>query len=155
MNDLKTKPFIKLKILSCLIDYAIIFTINSLIIVNYGEENNDGAYTLNGWPALIPIIFWLIMTAGFEYFLGATLGNEIVGLKPISLDGSKKLKFTQSLKRRFLDTIDMFMFGLIAYITIKNTTKNQRLGDIWANTIVVKTEEYNTCILATDDNTNA
>jgi len=38
-----------------------------------------------------------------------------------------------------LDPIDMFFFGLIGIVTIKNTDKNQRLGDIWGNTIVVKT----------------
>jgi uncharacterized RDD family membrane protein YckC len=31
----------------------------------------------------------------------------------------------------------MFFFGLIAILTIKNTEKNQRLGDLWAKTVVV------------------
>ena len=31
----------------------------------------------------------------------------------------------------------MFPFGLIGVITIKNTEKHQRLGDLWAKTIVV------------------
>ena len=44
----------------------------------------------------------------------------------------------QSFKRHLLDPIDMSMFGLIAIIIIKNTNYNQRLGDLWAKTIVVK-----------------
>ena len=31
----------------------------------------------------------------------------------------------------------MFFFGLVGIITIKNTDKNQRVGDLWAKTIVV------------------
>lgn len=39
-----------------------------------------------------------------------------------------------------LDPLDMFPFGIIGYITMKNTSKTQRLGDIWAKTIVVKSK---------------
>ncbi len=93
------------------------------------------------------------MTVGFEQWFGATLGNLFVGLKPVSIrkpadsstfsETDEKLTFEQSLKRHLLDPIDMFFFGLIGIITIKNTDKNQRLGDIWGNTIVVKTPELN------------
>jgi uncharacterized RDD family membrane protein YckC len=74
-----------------------------------------------------------------EVFLGATLGNSIVGLKPISLTRNNgELSLSQSIKRHILDPIDMFPFGLIAIITIKNTDRNQRLGDIWAKTVVTE-----------------
>ncbi len=141
MNEIETKPFIKLKIISCLIDYGIIFIITFLFIMNYGEPNLEGEYELKGKLALVPILFWGIMTIGLEIWFGATLGNSIVKLKPISLNGNSKITFTQSFKRHFLDGIDMFMFGLIAYITIQNTEKNQRLGDLWARTIVIKITE--------------
>ena len=141
MNDIKTKPYIRLKIISCIIDYGIIFTITFLFIMNYGEPNLEGEYELKGKLALIPILFWAIMTIGLEFWFGATLGNSIVNLKPISLNENQKITFSQSFKRHFLDGIDMFMFGLIAYIIIKNTEKNQRLGDLWAKTMVVKITE--------------
>ena len=78
------------------------------------------------------------MTIGLELCFGATLGNLIVGLKPIPINNDgNEIGFTQSFKRHFLDMIDMFCFGLVAYIAIKNTEKNQRLGDLWAKTVVV------------------
>jgi uncharacterized RDD family membrane protein YckC len=90
------------------------------------------------------MIFWLIMTVGLEIGFGATIGNSLVGLKAIPKNGiNRKLTFGESFKRHLLDPIDMFFFGLIGIITIKNTDKNQRLGDIWGNTIVVKTSELN------------
>jgi hypothetical protein len=88
------------------------------------------------------------MTVGLEQLFGATLANLLVDLKPISIrkthDNSafngtdEKLTFGQSLKRHLLNPIDMFFFGIIGIITIKNTGNNQRLGDIWGNTIVEK-----------------
>ena len=93
---------------------------------------------INGFPALLPVFFWFIMTVGLEQWNGKTIGNLLVGLKPISINGNnEKLTMIQSIKRHVLDPIDMFFFGIGAII-INKTGKNQRLGDIWAKTIVVK-----------------
>jgi len=79
------------------------------------------------------------MTVGFETGFGGTLGNSIVGLKAIPMTGvNRKLTLSESFKRHILDPIDMTLLGLIAIIVIKNTAKNQRVGDLWAKTIVVK-----------------
>ena len=80
----------------------------------------------------------MIMTVGLEQATGATLGNGIAGLKPLHVDGRHKPDAFQSLKRHLLDPIDMFFFGIIAIIAIKNSPNHQRLGDQWAKTIVVK-----------------
>ena len=84
------------------------------------------------------------MTVGLEQWFGASLGNSLAGLKPISISGfSKKLTFGQSLKRHLFDPIDMFFFGLIGIVTLRNTTQNQRVGDIWAKTTVIKYHKNN------------
>jgi uncharacterized RDD family membrane protein YckC len=73
-----------------------------------------------------------------ELFFGATVGNSIVGLELKSLTRNNgQLTFSQSFKRHLLDPLDMFPFGLIGVITIKNTDKHQRLGDLLGKTIVV------------------
>jgi len=151
-TEFKTKPNIGDRILAGIVDYIIIYGFTFFLIFTFGEPNDEGGYSLNGLPGLIPILFWGIMTVGLEQWFGATLGNSLVGLKPVSIRKStdnstfsgtdKKLTFGQSFKRHLLDPIDMFFFGLIGIITIKNTDKNQRLGDIWGNTIVVKTSEF-------------
>jgi uncharacterized RDD family membrane protein YckC len=146
-----TEPNIGDRILAGIVDYVIIFAFFFYFGYSFGEPNGEGGFTLNGLPALVPMLFWGIMTIGLEQWFGATLGNLLVGLKPVSIRKSpddttfsgtnEKLTFGQSFKRHLLDPIDMFFFGLIGIITIKNTDKNQRLGDIWGNTIVVKTSE--------------
>ena len=137
--DNKTKPNLRNRFLAALIDYSIIYIFFFVYVYAFGEPNDEGGYSVNGFLGLPPIVFWGIMTVGLEQWFEATLGNLIVGLKPISIRGfTKRLTFAQSLKRHLLDPIDMFFFGLIAIITIKNTDQNQRLGDIWANTIVLE-----------------
>jgi len=149
LTEIKTESNIGNRFTAGLIDYIFIYGFTFAYVFAFGEPNDEGSYSVSGLPALGPVIFWGIMTIGLEQWFGATLGNLFVGLKPVSINYSynkqtgitlgEKLTFGQSFKRHFLDPIDMFFFGLIGYVTIKNTEKNQRLGDIWANTIVIKT----------------
>ena len=118
MTEFKTQPFIGRRIIAGIIDYGIIYGFSILYVI--------------------------------EQLMGETLGNTLVGLKPISIKenqlstfkgGNIKPTFSQSLKRHLLDPIDMFFFGLVGILTINNSDNNQRLGDMWAKTIVVKTSE--------------
>jgi len=137
----KTESNIGNRILAGFIDYLIIFGFFFVYVYSFGEPSADG-YTVNGLPALVPVLFWGIMTIGIEQIFGATIGNILVDLKPISINGiDEKLSFGQSLIRHLLDPIDMFPFGLIGILIIKNSDKNQRVGDIAAKTIVVKTSK--------------
>ena len=125
------------RFLAGLIDYTIIFTITSLYIYTVGSPNDEGGYSVTG-IAVLPInICWLLLIVCTEHFLGATIGNGIMGLSVKSLSDGKKPTLIQSLKRHLLDVIDMCPFGIIGFITISNTPQKQRLGDIWAKTIVI------------------
>jgi uncharacterized RDD family membrane protein YckC len=136
--EIKTSPNIGKRFFAALIDYGIINTINFLLIINLGTPDNEDNFHLEGWPVTILIFVWAFMTIGLEQLFGSTIGNSIVSLKPVPLYKSQtKLSFIQSSKRHLLAPIDMFFFGLIAILTIKNTEKNQRLGDLWAKTVVV------------------
>jgi uncharacterized RDD family membrane protein YckC len=139
MINKTTKPNIRRRFFAGFIDYTIIFSAHFFLILFLGSPDENGEYHLYGLVGIVPILFWGIMTIGLELCFGATVGNLIVGLKPISINNDgNEIGFTQSFKRHFLDIIDMFCFGLVACIAIKNTEKNQRLGDLWAKTIVVK-----------------
>ncbi|MGO4773736.1 RDD family protein [Flavobacterium sp. W22_SRS_FK3] len=127
------------RFLAGLIDYSIICTFFYCFVYCFGHPNDEGGYTVDGLLALVPVLFWFVFTVLLEVLFEATLGNSIMGLKPKSLiNNNGELTFIQLLKRHLLDPIDMFMFGLIGIITIKNTEINQRLGDIWAKTIVTE-----------------
>ena len=137
--DNKLKSNLGKRFLAGLIDYTIIFSLTYAFLYSFGEPNEDGGYSVTGILSLVPFVFWFTFTVLFESFFGSTFGNSIVGLKPKSLmSNNRELTFGQSIKRHLLDPFDMFPFGIIGVITIKNTEKHQRLGDIWAKTIVVE-----------------
>jgi uncharacterized RDD family membrane protein YckC len=53
-----------------------------------------------------------------------------------------ELGFGQVIKRRIADALEItWCFGLIAFILVKNTEFQQRLGDLWAKTQVVDRNE--------------
>jgi len=143
MNEIKTEPNIGNRIFAGIIDYGIIYAFTFLMVFMLGEPNSEGIYELNGAPVLIPVLFWYIMTVGLEIGLGGTLGNSLVGLKAIPIDGeNRKLTFIESLKRHLLDPIDMLFFGIVGIVTINKSDKHQRIGDKWADTIVVKMSDF-------------
>jgi uncharacterized RDD family membrane protein YckC len=41
------------------------------------------------------------------------------------------------MKRRFCDWVEFALFGLPAFLIANNTSLRQRLGDLWAGTVVV------------------
>lgn len=141
-TNIKTEPNLGGRILAGLIDYLIIYGVVFAYIYSFGEPDPDGGYSISGLPALIPVIFWAFMTIGLEQLFGTTIGNSMVGLKPVSINGvSHELSFGQSIIRHLFDPIDMFFFGLVGILTIQNSEKNQRVGDIIAKTIVIKAKK--------------
>ena len=135
---MKSEKFITRRIIAGIIDYSIIFAITSFYIYQFGEINSEGAYSVSGIKTFPIIIFWLLYICGTELTLDSTLGNYIAGLKPVDLETESKINFKQSFLRHILDIIDMFFFGLVAIIIIKNSSESQRLGDLLAKTKVVK-----------------
>lgn len=141
MTEYRTKPNLLKRFIAGLIDYLLVYGFFFAFVYAFGQPNNEGGYSVTGILSLIPFVFWFLIIVLTEVFLGATLGNALVGLKPKSLTKSNgELSLSQSIKRHLFDPIDMFPFGLIAIITIKNTDRNQCLGDIWAKTIVTEAE---------------
>jgi uncharacterized RDD family membrane protein YckC len=67
---------------------------------------------------------------------GATLGHHLFKLKVVKLNG-ERIGLREALKRHLLDGIDLFFYGIPAFITIRNTEKHQRIGDLWAKTFVI------------------
>ncbi|HQZ24827.1 MAG TPA: RDD family protein [Flavobacterium sp.] len=140
-ENISTKPNILKRLGAFSIDYCIIFSFTILIMSYFGTSNEDGSTSVKGFPGLAPILFWFLWIIFPEQFYGSTLGNRLLGLKVISIKNpnTTNLTFGQSFKRHFLDTFDAVYF--IGLILLKNTKYNQRLGDIWAKTIVIDTED--------------
>lgn len=136
--DLKTKPNLRKRMLAGLIDYGLIFFYMSIMIYFFGQPNDEGGYTVSGLPGVSIMICWFVFTVVSEQTIGATIGNKAMRLRPApKSDPNREVTFGQSFKRHFLDMFDLWPFGILGIIMIKNTKFNQRLGDLWAKTVVL------------------
>jgi uncharacterized RDD family membrane protein YckC len=131
-----TKPYTGKRVGATLIDYTLTFALTFVYIYAVGTPNEEGGYSVNGFPALAPMAFWFLYFVVAEYFWQGTLGHQVFGLKVISAD-NRPLSFGQVLLRRIADVLEIaWCFGLIAFILVKSTEHAQRLGDLWARTLV-------------------
>jgi len=86
----------------------------------------------------LPIfIFWFLYFVVLETVNQATPGHDICKLIVVRSDG-QKITLYDSFKRRVVDMIDIGIYGIPALICINKTPKHQRLGDLLADTVVVK-----------------
>ena len=132
----KTKTNLKKRIIATLLDYALFLLSTYLYIMLVGHDNNEGGKTVSGLLALpIPIV-WFLYFVVIEACYSATLAHQGLYLKVLTIE-RKEIEWTQALKRHLLDPIDILFYGIPAIIAIKNSDKHQRLGDMWAKTIVV------------------
>lgn len=131
------------RIAATIIDYSVIFLLTFFYISVFGSSDIDGGNSVSGIATLPPVIFWFLYLVLPEYYAGGTLGHQLLDLKVVPLH-RKKLSLTQVFKRRISDGLEItWCFGLIAYLLVKNTPLNQRLGDLWAKTIVMDKDQQN------------
>ena len=131
------KKYVGLRITATLIDYGIYFLLLYLYLKFFGEENESGGIEV--WNAMVlPIfIYWFCYFVLTEAFNQATPGHDICKLVVVKSKGVK-ITIGDAFKRRIVDLIDITLYGIPALICIYNTPKYQRLGDLFADTVVVK-----------------
>ncbi len=139
--EIKTNPHLGRRIVATIIDYGITGIVLFFYTRQFGEYNQiENSYSVSGLKSLPILIYWFVFHILIEYLFSATLGHFMVDLNIRTFDG-RKTKLSQNMKRHLLDFIDIFMWGIPAIISIKNTEKNQRLGDLWAKTIVLQPKD--------------
>jgi uncharacterized RDD family membrane protein YckC len=132
----KYKTNLKKRIIATLLDYTLFLLPTYMYIMVFGVYNEEGGKTVSGLMALpIPIV-WFMYFVIVEALYGGTLSHQGLNLKVLTLD-QREIEWTHALKRHLLDPIDILLYGIPAIFAIKNSEKHQRLGDMWAKTIVV------------------
>ena len=90
------------------------------------------------WPGLITIIYFVLL----EGLAGATIGKFATGIRVVNQDGTK-LDWPAAIVRNVARIVDAFPYVfpyLVGAISVWASPNQQRLGDRWANTVVVTKE---------------
>lgn len=89
---------------------------------------------------LVPFVTFFTL-ASESLMNGQTLGKKALGIRVIKLNG-ERMEFADYLSRWIFRIVDIwFSGGSVAIISIVSTEKNQRLGDMLANTAVVQVND--------------
>ena len=132
----KYKTNLKKRIIATLVDYTLFLLPTFMYIMVFGNNNAEGGKSVNGLKALPIPIAWFIYFVVIEGVYGGTLAHQALNLKILTID-RKEIEWIHALKRHLLDPFDILFYGIPAIIAIKNSDKHQRLGDMWAKTIIV------------------
>ncbi|MBK6933474.1 MAG: RDD family protein [Saprospirales bacterium] len=115
--------------------YFIGLQLLQLILGNWLAENSG----LEMAAVALPFLAYFMYNILFEIWnTGQTPGKLAMGIKVVRLDG-KDPEWSDMVLRAVLQLVDsLFSFGVIGAVLIKTTGKSQRLGDMAANTAVIK-----------------
>ena len=132
------------RFLAFLIDFVIVFLFCYLMIwllsvalpETWWIQNEQFAYTL---IASVPVFLFLLYHFVSEALAdGQTWGKKVMKIKVLRLDNSGSGLSDHLLRSLFYLVDWLFSFGILATLMINTSEKRQRLGDMTANTAVVK-----------------
>lgn len=115
----------------------------------YFGDYAGGSYTVSGTGVIPVFILWFLYFCVMEGTQGGTLGHLMVGLEVIKIK-NEPVSIGTAFKRHLVDPLDLYVCGLVAILTIWNTEKHQRLGDLLAQTIVIDTGDREQLRLKSD-----
>ena len=132
------------RIVAIIIDTIILVVISSLLLVPlfflgvfFGAF---GFFYLFFFPVVVlPWLFGLLYFTYFEGTTGQTPGKSIVKIRTVDAKTLKPLDFARAFVRNLLRIIDELPFlYLLGLILIATNEKRQRIGDMAADSIVIK-----------------
>jgi len=123
------------RIAATLLDLLFIMCYFIVVIVVYNLTNSATIVTILSIP---PSVYSIISESLMN---GQSWGKKILKIKVIKLDGTPTT-FSSYFLRWVLRLVEILVtFGSLATITIILNRKGQRLGDIAANTVVIRIKD--------------
>src|SRR6476659_5700894 len=140
------------RFIACAIDHAIqtfalvIIFLGFLLLANTSDIESAFS-TAPKWVIAVMIILLFLILAGYFAFFewawsGQTPGKRWLKLRVLREDG-RPITFWEAAVRNLLRTLDMMPapFYSIGLISVFSTTRDQRVGDMVAGTVVVRERE--------------
>ena len=129
------------RILATIVDvivFSVIFWVLALLFGSTTAEGGSVAFSLGGLGTLLYLVVVFAYYTLLEGYLGQTLGKMLLGIKVVREDNGGVPGLGAAALRTLLRIIDGILFYTVAYVSVLATQKNRRLGDMAANTLVVR-----------------
>ena len=129
------------RILAYLIDFMVVsvaYIFLVMLVANLVDLSGIGGRFIG----LLPVVGFLSYQLFFEIFnQGQSWGKKSMRIRVVKIDGQEPSLSDYFLRAVFTIIDVMLSFGTIAMILISSSPKRQRLGDLTANTTVIKLKE--------------
>jgi uncharacterized RDD family membrane protein YckC len=131
------------RLVAVLIDTILYWIVFFIVAKLFGTTQVSGANvsaSLSGAPALVVGILFFLYYIVLEAVLGATLGKLLLGIRVVTVDGSR-IGWGASIIRNLLRIVDGLPYiipYLLGAILVWTAPQRQRLGDRVAKTVVVR-----------------
>lgn len=133
------------RIVAAIIDVVLLSLLYLLIIAAFGNvetANEDGGRSFEASLGAGAALFYIVAVFGyyilFEGLIGSTIGKLALGLRVVTPEG-RPCGLGKAVLRNVLRIIDglpfLYVVGLVA---VAVTSKNQRIGDLAASTVVAR-----------------
>jgi uncharacterized RDD family membrane protein YckC len=113
----------------------------ALVALREHIPGSETGVTLQGGPALESIFFSTIIWCSYHFLCeaiwGKTTGKEVMAIDVRSADGTK-CAVSKALVRNVVRPIDAVGFYLLGFVVAILSSRNQRIGDKLAGTIVAE-----------------
>ena len=101
-------------------------------------STSGAGFGLEGAPALLWFLIAMAYYVVMEVTSGGTIGKKVMGLKVVMAGGGGAISWQASIIRNLLRIVDGLFFYLVGAIVIWVSKSRQRLGDMAAKTLVVR-----------------
>ncbi len=127
-----------------IIDHVILFVISLVFLVPLlllgALGGLFGLGLFFGPPFLVGLLLWLMYFTYFEGTTGQTPGKSMLRIKTMDEVSQRPLDIGMALVRNVLRIVDWLpFFYIIGVVLVEVDAKKKRLGDMVANSIVIKT----------------
>jgi uncharacterized RDD family membrane protein YckC len=129
------------RVLAIIVDGLVLGVLFWVMSLLFGSSSAEGGAVSASLGTLGTLLYAIIAFAYFallEGNRGQTLGKMLLGIKVVREDNGEVPGLGAAAIRTVLRLIDGLFFYLVGFIAILISSKNQRLGDMAANTLVVR-----------------
>ncbi len=129
------------RIVAGILDVLIIFILSSFFIYILSSlfDAFEADAVVGYFVAMLPVLIIILYHTLSEVLAnGQSLGKKALGIRVVRLDG-QKAGFREALLRSLVLFLDLvFSAGVLGILMIATSRRRQRLGDMAANTVVIK-----------------